>query len=195
MNTGIKIALGFAGGLLAGAGIGGLYFKQLYQKRADEEIRSVKAVYTFRKPEEHVSEGAAPEKKAAKAVKPAPPAGPVDYTRYAAPPVTPAAKPEDAPNTHYIIPPADFSMEDDYESASLILYRDGVLSDSDDRALKESEIEDLVGLSSLNHFGEYEEDSVFVRNDRLKMDFEIIRDPRTYQDAIAQDRPYRKEDE
>ena len=86
-------------------------------------------------------------------------------------------------------------MEDDYESVSLILYGDGVLSDSDDRALKESEIEDLVGLSSLNHFGEYEEDSVFVRNDRLKMDFEIIRDPRTYQEAIAQDRPYRKEDE
>ena len=28
-------------------------------------------------------------------------------------------------------------------------------------------MDEIVGKESLNHFGEYEDDSVFVRNDRL----------------------------
>ena len=40
--------------------------------------------------------------------------------------------------------------------------------------------DDVVGMESLTHFGEYEDDSVFVRNDRLKCDYEILMDERTY---------------
>ena len=42
------------------------------------------------------------------------------------------------------------------------------------------EIEELIGKDSLNHFGEYEDDSVFVRNDRLRTDYEILADSRPY---------------
>ena len=48
--------------------------------------------------------------------------------------------------------------------------------------LTEDEIEECVGLDSLTHFGEYEEDSVFVRNDNLKIDYEILRDEDDYYD-------------
>ena len=33
-----------------------------------------------------------------------------------------------------------------------------------------------------DHFGEYEDDSVFVRNNRLKCDYEILRDEGEYSD-------------
>ena len=44
---------------------------------------------------------------------------------------------------------------------------------------KEDEPEDIVG-DALNHFGEYEEDSVFVRSDPKRCDYEILRDLRSY---------------
>jgi hypothetical protein len=45
-------------------------------------------------------------------------------------------------------------------------------------------VDDVVGFESLNRFGEYEDDSVFVRNDRLKCDYEILLDRRKYSDVV-----------
>ena len=55
--------------------------------------------------------------------------------------------------------------------------------------MSEDEIEETIGKSSLTRFGEYEPDSVFVRNDRLKCDYEILLDERSYAE-ILQDKPY-----
>lgn len=44
-------------------------------------------------------------------------------------------------------------------------------------------VEEWVGKGSLDTFGEYEDDSVFVRNEELKMDIEILRDVRNYSDV------------
>lgn len=40
-------------------------------------------------------------------------------------------------------------------------------------------MEEIVG-DGLEHFGEYEEDSVFMRNDAKRCDYEILRDLRTF---------------
>ena len=60
-------------------------------------------------------------------------------------------------------------------------------------------IEDLVGVTGFattdeleSHFGEYEDDSIFVRNDRLKCDLEILFDRRTYAEVLAKE-PYKAE--
>ena len=53
-------------------------------------------------------------------------------------------------------------------------------------------MDNVVGLESLTHFGEFEDDSVFVRNDRLKCDYEILLDQRTYSDVMKQ-RPHQME--
>ena len=50
---------------------------------------------------------------------------------------------------------------------------------------------ETIGKDSLTHFGEYEDDSVFVRNDRLKADYEILMDQRTYAEVL-QEKPYLK---
>lgn len=88
----------------------------------------------------------------------------------------------------YVITPDEFDEFDDYEAISLVYFADGVLT-SDNYDVVD-DVDDIVGADSLNHFGEYEDDSVFVRNDRLKSDFEILIDQRKYSDVIKT-MPYR----
>lgn len=82
----------------------------------------------------------------------------------------------------YVISPDEFGELDDYDLISLTYYADEVLADDIDEIVED--VDNVVGLDSLTHFGEYEPDSVFVRNDRLKADYEILLDERTYPEAI-----------
>ena len=81
----------------------------------------------------------------------------------------------------YVISPEEFDELDDYEIRSFTYYEDGTLVD--DNGFIVENIDEMVGLDSLKTFGEYEDDSVFVRNDDLKTDFEILRDVRNYSDV------------
>lgn len=83
-----------------------------------------------------------------------------------------------------VITPDEFGERDDYEIRSLMYYADHVLTDDDDNII--NDVDSLVGSDSLTHFGEYEEDSVFVRNDELETDFEILLEPRHYSDLYPQ---------
>ena len=83
----------------------------------------------------------------------------------------------------YVITPQEFN-DGEYAIQSLTYYADGILVDDDGEPIEN--IDALVGLDSLNHFGEYEEDSVFVRNDVLAIDFEILADVRNYFDTYPE---------
>lgn len=89
---------------------------------------------------------------------------------------------EDEMDKPYIITPEEFS-DSDYNTETLSYWADGVVTDIDDEPLTDDQIEDLIGEDSLSHFGEYEDDSVFVRNDRLRTDYEILADTRRYGDV------------
>lgn len=82
----------------------------------------------------------------------------------------------------YVIPPTEFDMIDDYDVIELTYFSDGVLVDDDGQVI--TNIDAVVGEESLKHFGEYEDDCVHVRNDRLKCDYEIIKDLETYADYL-----------
>ena len=90
----------------------------------------------------------------------------------------------------YVIPPEQFGDDEEYEQISLTYYADGVLADENDEVIED--VEDAVGIDSLNHFGEYEDDSVFVRNDARKCDYEILLDQRTYSEVV-EDMPHQME--
>lgn len=79
----------------------------------------------------------------------------------------------------YVIPPEDFG-ECEYETISLTYYSDGVLADDMDEIV--DDVDTVVGDDFATHFGEYEEDSVFIRNDDRRCDYEILFDPRKYYD-------------
>ena len=81
----------------------------------------------------------------------------------------------------FVISPDEFGEDPNYQTVSLTLYEDGVLTDDYDDIVVD--VDDLIGEDSLTHFGEYEDDSVFVRNESMQTDFEILRDLRTYSEC------------
>lgn len=86
----------------------------------------------------------------------------------------------------YVISPEEFGEKEDeygesYDIITLHYYSDKILTDDRNELLED--VEYTVGYDSLNHFGEYEDDTVFVRNDRLKADYEILLELEKYSDV------------
>ena len=78
----------------------------------------------------------------------------------------------------YVITPDQFGELGDYTEHELTYYADGVLTDSEDKIIEN--VDDIIGNESLNTFGEYEIDAVYVRNEQLKSDYIILYDRSYY---------------
>lgn len=83
----------------------------------------------------------------------------------------------------YIISPDEFGNTDEHTCVYLSYYADGVLAD--DWGTEVIAPDEEVGPDIASHFGEYEEDTVFVRNEKLKIDYEICRDLRTFAEVMG----------
>ena len=181
MNNKVVNAIAF----LLGAGIGSVVTWKLvetkYKKLAQEEIDSVREVYSKKEI------ALANEVKKAHACLEANTKNDkvpsyhhiVEDMGYAA-----ESEEEEGVSNVYVIPPESYG-ELDYEEVSLTYYADDVLAYDDDSVIRD--IDKVVGKGSLNTFGEYEDDSVFVRDDDKKIDYEILRDTRRYSDVVGDD--------
>ena len=76
--------------------------------------------------------------------------------------------------TPYVITTRDFvHTKRYYDKITLLYYEDdGTLATESDNMIEDIDV--AIGDSSLDHFGEYEEDAVYVRNDRLSTDYEVL---------------------
>lgn len=191
MRNSIINAFIFAAGAAIGSAVTWKFVKTKYERIANEEIKSVKEVYsrkyepidddTLASTIEEVNRYCDEIEKCGYSV------SATTNRERRGKPVT-----NDGP---YIISPEEFDELDGYEAVTLTYYYgDGVLTNMWDSPLDEGEIEETVGKDFAEHFGEYEDDSVFVRNDDLKADYEILRDMRSYQDVVSGDDP-QQEDE
>ena len=88
---------------------------------------------------------------------------------------------EDRP---YVIPPEEFGNADEYDIISLNYYADGVLADDWNDPIED--LEATVGEDFASHYGEYEDDCVYVRNDRLKVEYEILKSLSKFSDIIKE---------
>ena len=85
-------------------------------------------------------------------------------------------------NGPYVISPDDFRCSPPgYNAQALDYFADGVLADSWGVEL---DIESTIGEDSLEHFGDYADGIVYVRNERKETDYEVTQDPRTYDEAV-----------
>ena len=75
-------------------------------------------------------------------------------------------------NGPYSIDPVAFGEYPEYSKFTLKYYKDGTILDEQNDPL--DDIEGTIGDDFADHFGEYEEDMVYIRNDALKSDFEIM---------------------
>lgn len=118
-----------------------------------------------------------------------------DYTSYSSDMKNPEVEKQEETETvleprPYVIPPEEFGEFHEYEQIELTFFRDQILVDDQFELLED--VDNVVGFESLSHFGEYEDDSVFVRNDRLKCDYEILLDGRTYSEARKEKPPVKR---
>lgn len=167
MNKLINI-FAFAFGAAAGSAVTWKVLKDKYAKYADEEINSYKE---YRKQKEEKLKEQAKYEAA------------VENLGYASKSETVEEKGE--PMEHkfaYVIPPESFG-EEGYDTVSLTYYADKVLADDYDEIIEDLDI--IGGEESLNSFGEYEDDSVFVRNEENETDYEILLDLRNYSDVVG----------
>lgn len=96
--------------------------------------------------------------------------------------------PKEGLSDPYTISPDQFVNEEPYfDKITLEYFDDGTLcSEITDEII--DDISGTVGTESLNKFGEYEEDVVYVRNERLSTDYEIIWQHRAFA-IIPEDDP------
>ena len=83
-----------------------------------------------------------------------------------------------------VISPDEFEDDDSYETIYLTYYADGILADEMDKPVK---IENTVGKEALKHFGEYEDDMLHVRDDKVKIYYEVAKDNRKFSDISGDD--------
>lgn len=167
----------FIFGLAVGSAAAWLCLKRRYEQIAQEEIDSVKTAFAERKnqfDECDTADGSAGENEKTSQVK-----FENIVSNYAE--INDKKEKNDMPAKPYIISPEQFGDIDDYDQISLTYYADDVLVDDEDEVINNTD--EIVGADFADHFGEYEDDSVFVRNDRLKCDYEILRDNRSWGDA------------
>ena len=162
----------FALGAAMGAFVSYEIAKRKFSELAQEEIKSVKDVYAQRaaareKPDlsefsdivkdEGYSSGATEDEK-------------------------PVKKSNDKPP--YVISSDDFGTIDDYEQIGLTLYSDGVLADEDDEVVED--VEKTIGTHKPSELEAFlNGDSLFIRNETLKADYEILFDTRKYSDVVS----------
>lgn len=203
MNSKVTHLAAFLTGAAAGGAAAWYFVKKEYERIADEEIKSVKETYSRREaivvksPEEittvsQTQEGAYVDGRIIRT--------PMSESvlEYAARlrkegyvPDEDDGKEETAMPANsvvpYIISPTEYGEMDGYETFSLTYYSDGTLTDENDEVV--DDVEEAVGPDFHNHFGEYEDDSVFVRNDARKCDYEILLDQRPYSEVLKA-KPY-----
>ncbi len=187
----------FMAGATVGSAATWLYLKKHYEKIAQQKLDSVKTVFAERKPdfnintkndEQNENQHKADIAKlkpdlvnyAAKLQK----EGYTNYTEHSQKNIA-EEKDEPMPDKPYVISPEEFGSSDNYAQINLTYYSDGILADDEDEVVED--ICDTVGEDFADHFGDYEDDSVFIRNHRLRCDYEICRDNRTFREVTGMD--------
>lgn len=87
---------------------------------------------------------------------------------------------DDTVITPYVIEPERFGEYNEYGTKTLTYYADNVLTDEIDNPITSEEMVTMIGPDALDHFGEYEDDSVYIRDEMNEMDYEILKSEKTF---------------
>jgi len=161
---------------LAGAVLGGaaVWFcaREKYARLAEDEIRSVKASFRAHAARQEKTSDEKPKE---------PDFTELDrmlrkegYTDYSAAASVP-------PSLPVVISPEEYEENDEFVKIELIYFANDVLTDEVNEVVDNAD--EIIG-DALEHFGEYEDDSVYVRNDSRHCCYAIRKDLRYYADAL-----------
>lgn len=77
----------------------------------------------------------------------------------------------------YVISPEEYGEVEGFDTKSWTYWSDFILSDENDILIVNPE--NIIG-DALDHFGEYEDDSVYVRDEKNECDYEILKSEKTF---------------
>ena len=205
MTKNIYMTLSFVAGLVLGAAITNKVVEKKYQDMADEEIQSV--IDTFKKREttsitdqddDLEVEGETKEldrfaesSNNGLLTKYQSEVDRINYDKISTQNIKPKRgkkkkeeiieePPKKRPIDHiYIISPDEFKTIEAYSTTTYYYSSDRMLFDENCIELSNSEIERTIDHDPYGHFGEYEDDAVYVRNDELMCDYEILLSDKT----------------
>lgn len=193
MNNTLNKILIFAAGAIIGSAVSWKFAKDKYERIAQEEIDAVKKYYANKlkeastdkepptKPEEE--ESADPSVSEYNNI--------LQSEGYFSYDEVQDMRKHFGKDHPYVIEPAEYGEFDDYDLLSLTYYADGVLVDSSGEPV--DDVDGLIGTEALDRIGEFEPDSIHVRNDKRKADIEILQDLSRYSD-IKKPSPHVAED-
>lgn len=193
MNNTLNKVFIFAAGAIIGSAVTIKFAQKKYERIAREEIDAVKEYYANKLKQETPEEDIPEETESEDEVEPVV----SEYNNilesegYYSYDEAQAMRKHIGKDNPYIIEPAEYGEFEDYDTLSLTYYADGVLADSSGDPIDDAD--DLIGTEALDHIGEFEPDSVHVRNDRRKADIEILLDYSRYSD-IKKPSPHVAED-
>lgn len=191
---------------VAGCAVGGigasLYLKDVYRRYAQEEIDSVidrerhkreteacsygRAVEDSTEDEERIEHAKEAAKNAANKSSITEYANVVkkegykDYSEYSKP--EPLEEKEGNANPISYILPSEFGDEDAYEQIELTYYADGILADEEGDLVQDIDL--TVGNEFDEHFGEYDDAMVYIKNDVMKAYYMIYMSDDCYRDIF-----------
>ena len=196
MNDKLSSAIIFCGGVFIGGFLTWDFFKTKYEKIADEEIASVKETFEHREPrpdKNYKVEEALKGNDAYINVSPGVAERIIQiidsngYRNYSNTAIETDKKGGTADmelKQPYVITPEQYEDNVDYTKVSLTWYNDEVLEDDWGNVL---DPDDVIGSEALKTFGQYEKDSVFVRDDDEQIDYEVLLDTRSYKETYGHD--------
>ena len=197
----------FGAGVIAGAFVAARAVKEKYQQEAEEEIAEMREYYREkdqkrREAEEYeaiVEETETGYKEKFKPIEELEEAkeiikekGYINYTHYNDTDIKENKREEQVDeNEIYIIDPEEYGGENgEYVTASLTYFKDGVLTDEVDEIVAYNII---GGEENLQPFKDHPDcNAVYVRDDNIMVDYEILRDPYQYDEYkmdFSDDRP------
>lgn len=185
MNDKLSSVIIFCGGVFIGGFLTWDFFKTKYEKIADEEIASVKETFAHREPRHDNNYKVEEALKGNDAY-----INIIDsnsYRNYSNTAIETDKKGGTADmelKQPYVITPEQYEDNVDYTKVSLTWYNDEVLEDDWGNVL---DPDDVIGSDALKTFGQYEKDSVFVRDDDEQIDYEVLLDTRSYKETYGHD--------
>jgi hypothetical protein len=207
MKGGWMFAIGLLVGAVCGGAAGCVFMKQKYSQIADEEIASVMARYSQEMDKHSAEQKAETAKKAEEALK--------SYSsedededededsedsndksqdtkgrddtasaiRHAEKVMSQKARKTPKP---YVIEESVFnSANNPHKRGTLYYFLDGAITNDNFKPLSLEDIDELVGRESLTYFSD-DTDIVFVRNEALSMDYEIVMQGRNYAELLKE---------
>lgn len=199
----VKESIIFTAGGLIGAGVAWFFTKKYYRERTEKEIESVKEAYDRLKEDIQKRADAAKSKPdlsvymeaLKKSEEKAATSAPINYSGFTSgieepdepEPIeyVPTARPIDKEVDHskpYLLDRMPYPNEKPYHSLiTVIYYADGTYADQHGT---EVEVEDYIGTDMMGYIEETSKDEIFIRNEELELDVDIIKDNRTYDDVM-----------